>query len=206
MGPQYPRRCQERVDPCASATAHGPSLNQPWGWRGGLDQRRPPHPGPLIPLGKDGILPADSAGGRCAWARPPTARRRRRLLCGDVCSCAEGASLGREISASPWMPPLPASRGGPATEGSDRPAGGSGAGQGRFKVPVSPVVRDTTGGQQHPRRCQERVDCCASAAAVAPSLNQPWVAGLAAGGDRLQVGSTRPWAIRRRAVMLGIKK
>jgi len=54
---------------------------------------------------------------------------------------------------------------------------GSGRSPGlRFKVLVAPVVRDrgTTGGLQYRRRCKQRVDHWASAAAFAPSLNQPW--------------------------------
>jgi len=41
----------------------------------------------------------------------------------------------------------------------------------------SPIVRDTgtMRGLQHPRRCTQRVDVCASGAALAPSLNRLWV-------------------------------
>ena len=47
--------------------------------------------------------------------------------------------------------------------------------QGQFKVPVASVARATgsTGGLQHRRRCQQRVEPCASVAAAAPGLNQP---------------------------------
>jgi len=58
-------------------------------------------------------------------------------------------------------------------------AGRRAQGQGCFKVLVAPVVRDrgSTGGLQHRRRCRQRLDPWASAAALAPSLNQPWAQG-----------------------------
>jgi len=67
-------------------------------------------------------------------------------------------------------------------------------------VPVLPVVRDkaTLRGHQYPRRCEERIAPCASAAALALGLNQPWAAGGRA-GERASPVSARTFCHGRRA-------
>jgi len=98
-----------------------------------------------------------------------------------------GAAAGRQPRpVDPRSRPMQNLHGFPATAPTATPGA---AQQGRFQVPValrqSCTDLGTTSVLRHPRRCQERVDPCASAAALAPSLNQPWLrppdAGAAAG-------------------------
>jgi len=67
--------------------------------------------------------------------------------------------------------------------------------QGRCQVPVPPVVRDTgtLRGHQHPSRRKQRLGPCASAAALAPRVNQPCDATPDAAPDAAgSAGTPRP--------------